>query len=449
MNVSELEAARGTAHLLDSSDIAVSSFGGKQARDTGYARIRREVKNLKAAIRVWNERHNSLSLSSRLPPEILSTIFEFFSEAERKELIDGVFDDFKWIRISHVCRHWRRAALACPSLWSSVLLTHPSARELLHRSGAAPLTMWFKLEDPSDFGRVRLLLKHMSRVEEVGLYFQGYAWVWEGSLTTVLREIHASPCLKTCIISFENAATGTLPGAFLSKAPQLKTLTLQRCMLPNNCPEFPSLTSLSILSTFDTFPSLRRFNHILNKFRILERLILDWDFQNTLDLFENAESPAILPYLRELRIHTTLNNCSALLRNIIFPIKASVRVSPYTFGVDSPISSFGKILRKRIAPIICLEVSNEWDSVHLRIWDQLGTYFRPPGSTRVHIRPLCDDGHSEPTFRSRGASHSFKQSLVDTALGEYSVPSHPPYSTPNMRMDGYTWKAGTAGTPAS
>ncbi|EPS93079.1 hypothetical protein FOMPIDRAFT_1101941, partial [Fomitopsis schrenkii] len=87
-------------------------------------------------IRAINTQINALAPVSRIPPELLSKIFlhtagHRANPASRPQSRD-------WIRVTHVCRHWRETALQCAALWSHVDV--PALPEqFLVRSKDAPL----------------------------------------------------------------------------------------------------------------------------------------------------------------------------------------------------------------------------------------------------------------------------------------------------------------------
>jgi len=70
--------------------------------------------------------YNSSQPVNHLPPEILAHIFEavqicwnltlrpFGKETKRAN---------EWLRVTHVCRYWRRVALSTPSLWTNIVLS--------------------------------------------------------------------------------------------------------------------------------------------------------------------------------------------------------------------------------------------------------------------------------------------------------------------------------------
>ena len=71
-------------------------------------------------------KRNALSPISRLPDELLATIFIFNA---RQHVISewAKVDTFRtppqvplWVRVSYVCCRWRMVALGCPTLWTYV-----------------------------------------------------------------------------------------------------------------------------------------------------------------------------------------------------------------------------------------------------------------------------------------------------------------------------------------
>ncbi|KAJ7049344.1 hypothetical protein C8F01DRAFT_1238587 [Mycena amicta] len=78
----------------------------------------------------------------RLPLELLMAILCFVKSSRR----------FAPWALGHVCRTWRAAALACPSLWSLIRVPnmrsgdflHSAVNEQLSRTGNAPLRIWWR-----------------------------------------------------------------------------------------------------------------------------------------------------------------------------------------------------------------------------------------------------------------------------------------------------------------
>ncbi|KAI0727703.1 hypothetical protein C8Q72DRAFT_435816 [Fomitopsis betulina] len=93
-------------------------------------------------IRGINTRLNALVPISRIPPELLSEVF-LHTAGHRADPASHPPPLRDWIRVTHVCRHWRETALQCTALWSRVdaPINIKWLAELLARSKDSPLSM--------------------------------------------------------------------------------------------------------------------------------------------------------------------------------------------------------------------------------------------------------------------------------------------------------------------
>ncbi|KAJ7058801.1 hypothetical protein C8F01DRAFT_1059516 [Mycena amicta] len=78
-----------------------------------------------------------------IPPEVTSQIFAYYAEfmAEKWQSLESA----PWV-LTHVCRAWRRLALALPEIWSQIFFSRPSSpgidmlmRTWFERASASPL----------------------------------------------------------------------------------------------------------------------------------------------------------------------------------------------------------------------------------------------------------------------------------------------------------------------
>ncbi|KAJ7622300.1 hypothetical protein FB45DRAFT_798391 [Roridomyces roridus] len=91
-----------------------------------------------------------LSPVRRIPPELICEILAWIPPQSRK-IGRHVVEQPPW-QLAHICRSWRQAALACPSLWSSFSVLHhgypvsfpPEMIETqLFHTGSQPLDIYF------------------------------------------------------------------------------------------------------------------------------------------------------------------------------------------------------------------------------------------------------------------------------------------------------------------
>ncbi|TEB23217.1 hypothetical protein FA13DRAFT_1593662, partial [Coprinellus micaceus] len=82
---------------------------------------------------------NSLIPLNHLPPEILSYVFIRLAEEISEDWNNK--KKFSWLRVTHICRHWRVVALDYAPLWSCIChFVHPEITKLmLERSKNVPL----------------------------------------------------------------------------------------------------------------------------------------------------------------------------------------------------------------------------------------------------------------------------------------------------------------------
>ncbi|EIW61794.1 uncharacterized protein TRAVEDRAFT_44614 [Trametes versicolor FP-101664 SS1] len=126
------------------------SIGALKERIAFHAKKTSELQSL----------YNTHAPIARLPPEILSEVFLIQAAVLRRDALHGFFHDeddvlhqslYKWIKVSHVCRHWREIALNCANLWTWVAydqripISYPEM--LLERARELPLTVTFIISD--------------------------------------------------------------------------------------------------------------------------------------------------------------------------------------------------------------------------------------------------------------------------------------------------------------
>lgn len=107
---------------------------------------------------------------------------------------------YRWIRITHVCRYWRNAALGTPALWSTILLGSASVARIkafTARSKPHPL--------------------HVLSVWHV-------ATQWDALLSVIEREL---PRIKSFTIHFDQNNFKILDSVFSAAAPPLRILKIQ------------------------------------------------------------------------------------------------------------------------------------------------------------------------------------------------------------------------------
>ncbi|EAU82701.2 hypothetical protein CC1G_08858 [Coprinopsis cinerea okayama7 len=172
-----------------------ASEGGSSA----IARLDAQILALESeVIRLKQERNEMLKVS-QLPIETLCQIFLLVPEKT-----SAGHQRLGWVRITHVCRRWRTAALGCPLLWSALSSLYPP--EWLDvmgaRSTTAPLSIHFdRLPMVTQAERItqsklRKVLKQTDRLQHISLTADPLC------LQTMLKPLVAPlPLLETATIT--------------------------------------------------------------------------------------------------------------------------------------------------------------------------------------------------------------------------------------------------------
>ncbi|KAI0781998.1 hypothetical protein C8Q75DRAFT_737812 [Abortiporus biennis] len=86
-------------------------------------------------------RRNQFIPIAQLPSELLLDIFEYYISSANERYLDSIsiqVSPYNWIRITHICHHWRQTVLQCAKMWIRIVLGHHTPhewmQELLKRS---------------------------------------------------------------------------------------------------------------------------------------------------------------------------------------------------------------------------------------------------------------------------------------------------------------------------
>lgn len=190
--------------------------------------------------------YNTLSFVNRLPAEILSDIFILLADLRTQEYSSWQRERALWLRVTHVCRHWRNIAMDCTPLWSTVLFVTPQlTKAMLERARSTPLSLNFSPNTPNFNNVLSKMLSQFYRLRSVSITgnindnilakFSGTAPVLED-----LSLVHSSGAFSE---------PTKLPSDFLrGGAPNLHRLSIEGFEIPvwENLPLVPSVTHLRL-----------------------------------------------------------------------------------------------------------------------------------------------------------------------------------------------------------
>ncbi|KAF5333542.1 hypothetical protein D9611_002725 [Ephemerocybe angulata] len=261
-------------------DLDAATYDQKEAR---------RIAGLEEETRLFNIRRNASTLTCRLPVEVLAKIFMIHSNEslEPSDPDDGLYwGDFVWIRVTHVCRHWREVALACIPLWTNLstgfLKSTNIAEVLFQRSRAAPIELNNFTWDPEHPDLLQRIVSQPSRLRSLCLesYKDGYVnrptrFKFKSLFANYTD---AAPILERLIL--KAYARDFVPQGFLSGgAPSLTHLTLFDTKLAwGDLPLAAGLTHLHLEDgdngRFLQRPTFQEFTDALKQLPSLQYLIL-------------------------------------------------------------------------------------------------------------------------------------------------------------------------------
>jgi hypothetical protein len=382
-------------------------------------------------MRTLKKHRNALAaISQHLPAELLCAVFgalaSILEKSDSKQRL-------QWIRVTHVCCHWREVALRCPSLWSHIDISYPQwILPMLGRSRMAPLVIKADMRSPSQKDDLLLVLGHMSRVRILDLT----SWCSTPIIHQVMPKMTApAPLLEKLRISMSRGHyQPTMPFLiFGGDAPELRHLELRNCLLLRQLP-IRCLTHLQIYNASSDRASLflatKDFVACLREMHQLQRAC----FGELLDVRSSGlemrqDEPIVeLPHLSNLQVSGGHLQCAQLMSYLSLPTDVSLKLNCTVTRVNgSPdIPSLINVLGVMIGtlmydkPFQTLAMTREppmslYATVFLRAWSTVtddGDHLPPDDAAKLNLRVVWD-------HRS-----SVRVGLVGQALCEWLPMSH-------------------------
>ncbi|KAG6909563.1 hypothetical protein DXG01_016811 [Tephrocybe rancida] len=248
---------------------------------------------------------DELDPMSNLPPELLCAIFQWVMLSTTSDMsISYQKRMFSWVSVSHVCRWWRIAALACPELWTNIPFTHLDwATEMLARSKFAPLTVAVNFSFLAPEGaitcyrgnRVNLLMmtaRQLSRIRELSIALNEHLIDSTAEVYEELMEILDAPAPFLERLAIHSATRITrvsghllassklidlhLSGLILMDWPNLRTIVALR-NLSISLDKSPPISAAQLMRALRAMPALEclKLVHALAPCSSKELLALD------------------------------------------------------------------------------------------------------------------------------------------------------------------------------
>ncbi|TFY73308.1 hypothetical protein EWM64_g10704, partial [Hericium alpestre] len=273
----------------------VTAFSSMDVMDTARQHIDTELEAMHIAFSLMQARRNRLSSISLLAPEVLLNVFAFLAVCDPPVWHDDRKDDrfsvllsrppktpylvIGWIRVTHVCRFWRDAALAQTQLWSTVSSISPSwALEMMSRVKDMPFDLQIcfgRTGKTNDAVYAGILGQgRLARLKALTLY--NYSYHQENSNSLVKDLTSPAPLVESLSLSDwrEWWSDGCqLPAdLFGGAAPRLRSIYLHHWTFASwDAPYLQDLTTLKV-----TFPEKdsdgARLPTVLQILRVLKRM---------------------------------------------------------------------------------------------------------------------------------------------------------------------------------
>ncbi|KAE9397052.1 hypothetical protein BT96DRAFT_860445, partial [Gymnopus androsaceus JB14] len=226
--------------------------------------IDQEIFAHESALRDLRSRRNLLIPISKLPVEVLCTIF-MFCVRERAYR-------WHWLTITHICRLFRIAALNCPALWATPEFAKPNlASEMIERSKMSLLTVEADIATPHILDVVSAGLKEAARLKKIHISTSRLHY-----MDRIICELdRPAPFLDSLYLNNSFFEPYLLPSDFLADdAPRLSHIELYNCNLRWDSSLFRNLVHLKNHNPVPPAPTLDQFIDVLAGMPQLEVLDL-------------------------------------------------------------------------------------------------------------------------------------------------------------------------------
>ncbi|KAA1475315.1 hypothetical protein DENSPDRAFT_873938 [Dentipellis sp. KUC8613] len=396
----------------------LSASSGVAVLEEARLKLEREIEAICATATTMRMRRNSLLPISRLHPDVLACVFSFLAVDETEiprnrgrlyqygrssaAIRESLYENQGWIRVTHVCRHWRNVALDHPSLWGVDICSFPAwTDERMRRSKHAPLDITYPFVQGGSVGAMKVsnskfidLLSALGRVRELTLCRLNPRDI--GELSPYL--LGAASLLESfscdCPLEPNDHSTSRplplLPSNLFDRTtPRLRKLTLTNVLISLEAPLYDSVVDLSLSSNrhscFDssyfTRDRLLALLHRMSRLQSLEIYhMLPCDSEQaippSITPLADLGGRVSLPRLRSLIVSGNIQDCAWLLQALCIPPSTTLRLDGLSEGsaliqhYHTLLSIVASHMHGDIStiPIQCLSINFFPDQLHIEGW---------------------------------------------------------------------------------
>ncbi|KAJ3545991.1 hypothetical protein NMY22_g2220 [Coprinellus aureogranulatus] len=300
------------------------------------SKVEARVAVLERELRALRTCTNKMTVTCRLPPEVLSTVFIVLKSMHATCLKRSALnwnrwgEDLSWIRATHVCRHWRQVALNCPALWAGLPLRRPEIADVFLRRAKAGL---LDIEYHGRSSESELLLTKVVKGGIHRLRSLRLTASTEGFLSNLLSgSTGSAPFLNELSILNGDGPPDALPAGFLGGgAPCLTRLELDGVSFEwESLPTNPGLLHLLLAwrpgkprPPASVKPSVDIFVNAMQQFLSLRTLELRHVLPDTTS---TTRTTLALPALGSLRLWDSSRNIQSFLQMVSAPNASSITI---------------------------------------------------------------------------------------------------------------------------
>jgi hypothetical protein len=336
------------------------------ARVAAISTVDKEIDGAMQFVRSLLTRRNALVPISLLPPEILARVFHFLV-LEEPPLSRG--RSLGWIRVTHVCQHWRQVALDDSSLWARIWGVPTNTKwisEMLARAKNAPLDIEFNAVTAES---LLMISPHLSQTRQLRFHTSCMSMFPSENVRGIYsREAPVLEHFEFTVNAYHAITFRDM--LFKGHAPRLRTFTLSRVVIPWSFIPRGQLTELKIACPHEggDFPgNLNQLIDLLVNCPALEILALDSCLPSQLTELPHGRT-IHLPHLSRLRLRGSTSHILNMLKILKLPSSTTLHLN-CTSEITSLHNNPEGFLLAVISAQFQSPVPVEFKSLSVTIWD--------------------------------------------------------------------------------
>ncbi|KAG6823414.1 hypothetical protein H0H92_010293 [Tricholoma furcatifolium] len=347
------------------------TFTTSESRDKVHEYIQKHIEAYESRICYYKTRHNALTVTCRIPTEVLASIFSNVVRDDVEDYADArSVQHYCTKTFSHICSHWREVALSTPTLWSTIDLGDAPAwaLEMLQHSKTVPLSVIHagEVSKKAYLALIQILHSHSPRIKNLLLDYQPSLWSDDYEESEVISTDENENILELLgqheFFNMERLAikipgetclpkdAAQFPYKIITQSTSLKHLALGGCGI--NWEGFPAFEGLRSFRIFhipkDLQPSIVQLLRFISRVPLLETLeVADIDSRQEI-LPSDIVEPVRMEHLEHLDVSCdSISIINSFFGSLIFPNNISTaRISSEIPHEPSSVAALQELARR-------------------------------------------------------------------------------------------------------